>query len=72
MKQNLVAKIVLGKHQITSILGIIAGALVMLQQFFTSGETDWKKIALAIAIYVLGRVAADANGGITPPSNGYK
>lgn len=68
MKRTLVSKAVLGTHPLTSILGIVGGALVMLQSFYAQGESDWKKIALAIAIYVLGRVAADASGSTTPPS----
>lgn len=53
-------RIVLGTHPWTSLLGLTAGVLVYLQQLIESGQNDVWKIAIAVALYFLGRVASDA------------
>jgi len=59
-------KVLLGNHPLTSLLGLAAGVLVYLQQLIESGQNDGWKIAIAVALYLLGRLASDAN--ISQPS----
>lgn len=52
---------ILGKSPLTSILGYVAAAVIILQEQLESGITDWKTIAIAILVGVFGRVTADSN-----------
>lgn len=52
---------ILGKSPLTSILGLAAGALIIIQEQLESGVTEWKTIAIAILVGVFGRVTADSN-----------
>lgn len=54
-------KIILGNSGITSIVGYLLAGLMAFDEATKSGETDWKKIVIAVGIAVLGRAAADAN-----------
>lgn len=52
---------ILGKSPLTSILGFVAAAVIILQEQLESGVSDWKTIAIAILVGVFGRVTADSN-----------
>jgi hypothetical protein len=49
-----------GKSPVTSIIGYIIAGLTVMNDLMTAGETNGWKIGLAVAMAVLGRVAADA------------
>lgn len=50
---------IFGNSWKTTILGIIAGAMIVIQDFLEKGETDKYKIGLGVAIFLLGRFASD-------------
>lgn len=43
----------------TSVLGLLAGSVLILQDFAQQGETNVYKIALGVLVYLIGRFAAD-------------
>lgn len=52
--------IFLGSNPVTSIIGYIVAGLTVAQDLIQQGETSAWKIALAVALAVLGRVASDS------------
>lgn len=54
-------KVIFGKSGITSLVGYMLAGLMVLDESLKAGETSWTKIAIAVAIAVLGRVSGDAN-----------
>jgi hypothetical protein len=53
-------KLILGNHPWTSIIGLTIGVLVYLQQLLEAGQHNAGTIIIAIAVYLFGRLAADA------------
>lgn len=51
---------ILGKSPVTSILGYVAAAVIILQEQLESGVTDWKTIAIAVFVGIFGRVSGDS------------
>lgn len=57
----------IGAHGTTSYMGMIAGVLTFLGDYLQNNSTvTFKGIAVALALYLLGRVSAD--GSKTPPA----
>lgn len=52
-------KSILGSDWKTSLLGLIAGIVTILQDFVSTGETNGYKIAFGILVFLLGRFAGD-------------
>ena len=52
-------KNILGSNPLTSIAGYLVAGLLVAQEMLTTGETSWLKIAIAVSVAVLGRVAGD-------------
>lgn len=52
-------KAILGSDWKTSVLGLIAGVVTILQDFVANGETNGYKIAFGILVFLLGRFASD-------------
>lgn len=50
---------ILGASWKTSLAGFIGGLAYLFQDIFEKGETDMYKIAVAVAMFILGRVAGD-------------
>jgi hypothetical protein len=50
---------ILGASWKTSLAGFIGGMAFLFQDLFEKGETDMYKIAVAVAMFILGRVAGD-------------
>jgi hypothetical protein len=48
-----------GVHWKTSLLGLMSGCGLILQDFMERGVTDIYRILVAICVYLLGRFAAD-------------
>jgi len=61
-------KLLLGNHPWTSIIGLVIGSLTYLQQLLESGQNNGWTIAIAVAIYLLGRLASDASSSSTATS----
>ncbi|MBV7529050.1 hypothetical protein [Chitinophaga sp. sic0106] len=53
-------KVLLGNSSITSVIGYLVAGLVVLDDMLKAGETSWLRIAVAVAIAILGRVSADS------------
>lgn len=51
----------LGSSPLTSIAGYLLAGLTTADALLKGGETDWRKIGIAVSIAILGRVCADAN-----------
>jgi len=54
-------KLIFGESYKTSIVGYIVSGLVAYDGLLKSGETDWKKIIVAVALAVFGRIAGDSS-----------
>jgi hypothetical protein len=52
-------KQILGEDWKTSALGLLAGAVLILQDYAQQGETNVYKISLGVLVFLLGRFAAD-------------
>jgi hypothetical protein len=52
-------KSIFGKSPISSIAGYLLAAILVAQQFVTTGEKHWYVIALAAALAAIGRFASD-------------
>lgn len=52
-------KNIFGDSWKTSFWGVIAGAMIIVQDFIEKGETNGYKIALGVAVFLLGRFASD-------------
>lgn len=52
-------KSLFGSDWKTSVLGLIAGVVTILQDFVATGETNAYKIAFGILVFLLGRFASD-------------
>ena len=50
---------IFGVHWKTSLLGLMSGCGIILQDFMERGITDIYRILVAICVYLLGRFAAD-------------
>ena len=50
---------IFGVHWKTSLLGLMSGCGIILQDFMERGVTDIYRILVAICVYLLGRFAAD-------------
>jgi hypothetical protein len=50
-----------GVHWKTSLLGLLSGCSIILQDFMERGVTDIYRILVAICVYLLGRFAADSS-----------
>lgn len=50
---------ILGASWKTSLAGFIGGLAYLFQDIFEKGETDMYKISVAVAMFILGRVAGD-------------
>ena len=50
---------IFGIHWKTSLLGLLSGCGLILQDFMERGVTDIYRILVAICVYLLGRFAAD-------------
>ena len=50
---------IFGSSWKTSIFGVIAGAMIIVQDFIEKGETNGYKISLGVAVFLLGRFASD-------------
>jgi len=48
-----------GSNWKTSLLGLLSGSAIILQDFMDRGVTDIYRILVAICVYLLGRFAAD-------------
>lgn len=53
-------KIFLGASPVSSIAGYALAGLMVAQELTEKGITNWVKIALAVAVAVLGRIVSDS------------
>lgn len=53
-------KSVFGDNWKTSFWGIVAGVMIVIQDFIEKGETHGGKIALGVAVFLMGRFASDS------------
>ena len=54
-------KEIFGLNWKTSLLGLLSGCGLILQDFMDRGVTDIYRILVAICVYLLGRFAADSS-----------
>ena len=53
-------KIFIGDSPKSTYAGIAAGALYAALPYLQSGTVDWKNVAIAVALYILGRLSGDS------------
>lgn len=65
MKEKLIAMMVriFGNDWKTTLLGIVTGIGVILEQYLDKGETSMARIGLAISVFLLGKFSSDNKNG---------
>ena len=53
-------KIFLGSSPLSSVAGYVMAGLVVVNEMFTHGETNWRKIGIGAVMAILGRIVADS------------
>lgn len=65
MKEKLVSIMVsiFGSDWKTTLMGIVTGIGVILEQYMDKGETSMSRIGLAICVFLLGKFSSDQKNG---------
>lgn len=65
MKEKLVSMMVstFGADWKTTLIGIVTGIGVILEQYMDKGETSVARIGLAICVFLLGKFSSDIKNG---------
>lgn len=48
-----------GENWKTTFFGLMAGVMIVIQDFLEKGESDAYKISLGVAVFLIGRFASD-------------
>lgn len=65
MKEKLIKMMVhyLGVDWKTTLLGVVTGIAMIIEQYMDKGETSMARIGLAVSIFLLGKFSSDNKNG---------